>query len=217
MKPMRLWHALLAGLALTGLVIELYVTIARDPSAWPQRLLIYVSFFTILTNMLVAAASLGIARGRGRLHRWAIRPAPRAAISVYIAVVAVIYQLLLARLVHLSPIGWWGNLLVHQIVPAMWLAGWVLFGRHGGIARTTPLHWLAYPAVYAVWTIAHGAASGWYPYPFMNVATQGSAKVAINMLLMALFFAILGHAFRWIDAALAGRRPSSRRRTGTTA
>ncbi|HLZ79593.1 MAG TPA: Pr6Pr family membrane protein [Sphingomonas sp.] len=205
MKPARLWHALLAALAIAGLTIELCVTIARDPAAWPHRLLIYFSFFTILTNMLVAAASLGSARKRGRLHRWAHRPAPRAAISVYIAVVAVIYQLLLARLIHLSPIGWWGNLLVHQIVPAMWLTGWVLFGRHGGIARTAPLHWLAYPAVYAIWTLSHGAASGWYPYPFMNVATRGGAAVAINMLSMSLFFAVLGYAFRWIDAVL-GRR-----------
>jgi len=210
MKPARLWHALLALLAIAGLAIELHVTIARDPAAWPHRLLIYFSFFTILTNMLVAIASIGIARGRGRLHRWAIRPAPRTAISVYIAVVAVIYQLLLARLVHLSPIGWWGNLLVHQIVPAMWLAGWVLFGRHGGIARTAPLHWLAYPAGYAAWTFAHGAASGWYPYPFMNVATRGGVAVAINMLLMAFFFAVLGQGFRWIDMVLAGRKPSSR-------
>ena len=205
MKPMRLWHALLTVLALIGLVIELYVTIARDPAAWPHRLLLYFSFFTILTNILVATASLGIARGRGGLHRWAVRPAPRAAISVYIAVVAVIYQLLLAGLVSLSPIGWWGDLLVHRIVPAMWLVGWVRFGRHGGIARTAPLHWLAYPAAYAVWTLAHGAGSGWYPYPFMNVATLGSARVAINMLPMMLFFAVLGHAFRWIDAVLGGR------------
>ncbi len=205
MRPMRLWHALLASLAVAGLAIELYVTITRDPAAWPHRLLIYFSFFTVLTNMLVAAASLGIAQGRGKLHRWAHRPAPRAAISVYIAVVAVIYQLLLARLVPLSPIGWWGNLLVHRIVPAMWLMGWVLFGRHGGIARSAPLHWLAYPAVYTVWTLAHGASSGWYPYPFMSVSTLGSAGVAINMLLMALCFAVLGYAFRWIDRVL-GRR-----------
>lgn len=205
MKPVRLWYALLAALAIVGLAIELYVMIARDPAAWPRRLLLYASFFTILTNMLVAIASLGVAQGRGRLHRWAHRPAPRAAISAYIAVVAVIYQLLLARHAHLSPIGWWGNLLVHRIVPAMWLTGWVLFGRHGGIARTAPLHWLAYPAAYAAWILAHGAASGWYPYPFMNVATRGGVTVAINMLLMTLFFAVLGHAFRWIDSVL-GRR-----------
>lgn len=205
MKIARLWHGLLAAFAVIGLVIELYVTLARDPAAWPHRLLVCFSFFTILTNMLVATASLGIAQRRGGLHRWAVRPAPRTAISVYIAVVAVIYQLLLARLVHLSPIGWWGNLLVHQIVPAMWLAGWVLLGRHGGIARSAPLHWLAYPAAYAVWTLAHGAASGWYPYPFMNVVTRGGTAVAINMLLMALFFAMLGYVFRWIDAVL-GRR-----------
>ena len=203
MKPSRLWHGLLALLALIGLAIELYATIARHPEIWPERLLIYFSFFTILTNMLVMVASTGIARSRGNLHRWAIRSSTRTAISVYISVTAVIFQLLLAKHVEFSPIGWWGNLLVHQLVPAMWLTGWVLFGRHGGIARSAPLHWLIYPVAYAAWTFAHGAATGWYPYPFMNVATRGGATVAFNMALMTLFFAVLGHTFRWIDGVLA--------------
>ncbi len=205
MKPSRLWHGLLALLALTGLAMELYVTIARHPEIWPERLLLYFSFFTTLTNMLVMVASAGIARSRGNLHRWSCRPAARTAISVYVSVVAIIFQLLLAKQVPLTPIGWWGNLLVHRLVPAMWLSGWVVFGRHGGIARSAPLHWLTYPAVYAAWTFAHGAATGWYPYPFMNVATRGGATVAANMLLMALFFAVLGHTFRWIDAVLGQR------------
>lgn len=198
----RLWYGVTALLALIGLGIEYQVTIASHPGQLASRTLIYLSFFTILTNALVMVASLGLARHSGHLHRWAKRPTTRTAISVYITVVAVIFQLLLAKLVHLSPLGWWGNMLVHQLVPALWLAGWVAFGQHGGIARSAPPHWLVYPLVYAAWTFAHGATSGWYPYPFMNVARKGLSTVIRNLLLMALFFAALGYAYRWIDTLL---------------
>lgn len=206
----RLWHAVTALLALIGLAIEYQVTISGHPGQLAERTLIYLSFFTTLTNALVMVASFGLARHSGALHRWARRPTTRTAVSVYITVVAVIFQVLLAKLVHLSPLGWWGNMLVHQLVPALWLGGWVLFHPHGGISRTAHWRWLIYPLVYGGWTIAHGAVTGWYPYPFLNVAKLGMARVALNMVLMALFFAGLGLAFRWMDETLATRRHRAR-------
>jgi hypothetical protein len=208
----RLWHAATALLALAGLGIEYKVTIDGHPGRLAERTLIYLSFFTILTNALVMAASFGLAQRKGALHRWARRPTTRTAVSVYITVVAVIFQLLLAKLVHLTPLGWWGNLLVHQLVPALWLGGWVLFHPHGGIGRTAHWRWLIYPLAYGGWTIAHGAMTGWYPYPFINVAKLGAARVAHNMALMALFFAGLGLAFRWMDETLATHLPRHRAR-----
>jgi hypothetical protein len=200
--PMRAWYALVAVLALIGLVIEYLVTIAGHPDDLAGRTLIYLSFFTILSNIAVLTASAGIAIGSG----WASRPALRTAISVQITVVAAIFQMLLAGLLTLSPLGWWGNMLVHQLVPALWLIGWVAFGPHGGIDRRAPLWWLIYPVLYGVWTIAHGAATGWYPYPFLDIAKFGGARIALNMVLMGLFFAGLGYAFRWIDGRLARSR-----------
>lgn len=198
----RTLYAVIALLALIGLVIEYQVTLAGHPGQFASRTLIYWSFFTILTNVMAMVAGAGFALRR----RWALEPTLRTAISVWITVVAVIFQLLLAGLVPLSPLGWWGNMLVHQLVPALWLVGWLGFGPHGGITRTAPLRWLIYPLLYGCWTLAHGAATGWYPYPFLNVAKLGAAMVARNMALMALFFAALGYAFRWIDGHLVGRR-----------
>jgi len=198
----RAWHAIVAVLALIGLAIEYVVTIADHPGQIPARTLIYLSFFTILTNIAVMAVSVGIALDT----RWARRPALRAAIAVQICVVAAIFQILLAGLLVHAPLGWWGNMLVHQAVPALWLIGWIAFGPHGGIDRRAPLWWLIYPALYGVWTIAHGAATGWYPYPFLDVAKYGRARIVFNMALMTLFFAGLGYAFRWIDGRLARSR-----------
>jgi len=200
----RLCYAVTAMLALIGLGINLYVTMAGHPDPL-TRIIIYFSYFTILTNILAMLAGTGLALGAGRLHRWASRPGTRTAIAVHITVVAIVYQLLLAKLAHHTPLSWWGNLLVHQLVPALWVAAWLLFPPHGGIDLKAPLRWLIYPLLYGAWTIAHGAASGWYPYPFMDVAKHGGLIVTRNMALMTLFFAGLCYAFRWIDNRLGGR------------
>jgi hypothetical protein len=202
----RLWFAFIALLALIGIAIEYRVTIAGYPGQLLGRTIIFLSFFTILTNAIVLAASLGIAIGHGALHRWAVRPRISTAITLYIAVVAVIFQLLLAGLVMLSPLGWWGNMLVHQLVPLLWVLGWLIFAPHGGIDGMAPLRWLIYPLAYTVGVMIHGAATAWYPYPFMDVGKYGVGPSAAKMAVVALFFAGLGYALRWIDGRLANMR-----------
>lgn len=202
----RACHLAVALIALAGIGIEYAAMAMAYPAAeLGARTVNFISYFTILSNGLVALAGIGTALPDGRLHGWSIRPGTRAAISVYILVVAVIFQLLLAGLVHLSPLGWWGNMLVHQLAPAGWLLSWLAFGPHGGIGRWAPLRWLIFPAVYGGWTILHGALGGWYSYPFMNVGRFGGGIVARNMLVIGLFFALLGFLFAWIDRRLARR------------
>jgi hypothetical protein len=199
--PARAFHAIIALLALIGLAINYSVVLGNHPGAPVAALIRFLSFFTVLSNILVAIASIGIVIGRG----WAKRPATRTAIAVYITVVAAIFQILLAGLEPLSPLGWWGNMLVHQLVPMLWLLGWIGFGPHGRIAATAPLRWLIFPTLYGAYTLAHGASTGFYPYPFLNVTKLGGAVFARNMALIGLLFLALGYLFRWLDARLPRR------------
>jgi hypothetical protein len=199
------WHLIVAILALIGLILEYRFTTEINHSPFLPRLLIYFSFFTILGNLLVMVMAAGFALGRG----WAQRPALRAATTLYIVVVAAVFQLLLAGSFDLSGLDWWGNMLAHQLVPTMWVLGWLACGRHGGIRATTPLLWLIYPAVYGAWTLLHGALTGWYPYAFLSVAKEGMAQVATNMAWMALVFLILSYLVWVIDGRL-GRFASRR-------
>lgn len=202
MNAARAWHALVALLALIGLAIEYHATIVGHPGELARRMVIYFSFFTILGNMLVTAMAAGFAIGRP----WAQASATRAATTLYIVVVAVVFQLLLAAIVKPTGIDWWGNMLAHQLVPVLWVTGWLAFGRHGGIRATAPLLWLIYPAAYGAWTLLHGALTSLYPYPFLSIKTEGGHQVATNMASMALFFLILGYVVRWIDGRLATMR-----------
>lgn len=50
--------------------------------------------------------------------------------------------------------------------------------------------WLGYPLVYAAYSLIHGAVTGFYPYPFINVS---------NMAVLVLVFLGLGLALIGID------------------
>jgi hypothetical protein len=54
--------------------------------------------------------------------------------------------------------------------------------------------WLGYPLVYAAYSLIHGAVTGFYPYPFINVSNLGYDKLLINMAVLVLVFLGLGLA-----------------------
>jgi len=197
-------HALTAALAILGILLHLVIVFGH-PGEIGWRLVRLFSFFTILTNLLVAVAAAGLALPRGRLHDWAARPASRAAVTLHILVVALIFHALLRNMVQPGLLGWWGNMLVHQLAPAAWTTCWLAFPAHGGIDRAAPLRWLIYPLLFAGWTLLHGAPSGWYPYPFMDVAQLGYPAVLRNLALIGLVFLALGYALRWLDGRLDAR------------
>lgn len=200
----RAAHGAVALFAATGVALHYVVVLGHDGEV-AMRSIRFLGYFTILTNMLVAATAFGIARGGGRLAALAARPAWRTMVTLDILVVALIYHLLLRDVVLPGAIGWTANMLVHQLVPATWIACWLAFAPHGGIDRAAPLRWLLYPLGYALWTLVHGAVGGWYPYPFMDVGVLGYPAVLANVAGIGLLFLLLGHALRWADGRLARR------------
>lgn len=199
----RLAYGVVAACGFVGLGIQVAIVAAYPADETVMRAIRMLSFFTILTNGILTLASLGLALGGGALRRWAERPGSRAAATVYILVVAIIFHLLLRDTIRPGALHHWGNVFLHQIVPTLWVAAWLGFPRHGGIDAKAPLRWLIYPALFGAWTLLHGALGGWYPYPFMDVARFGLPIVLRNMGFIALFFLALGYLIRWIDGRLA--------------
>ncbi|MCG5218754.1 Pr6Pr family membrane protein [Streptosporangium sp. KLBMP 9127] len=92
-----------------------------------------------------------------------------------------------------------GSLLLHYVTPIMALADWLLFDRSRRLGWTDPLKWLAYPLAYAVFALGRGAllAPGTarrYPYPFLDVDRLGYDGVAVQAVVLAVVFAVLGYA-----------------------
>ena len=76
--------------------------------------------------------------------------------------------------------------------------------------------WLGYPLVYAAYSLIHGAVTGFYPYPFINVSNLGYDKVLINMAVLVLVFLGLGLALIGIDRRMGPQQRASCRRGNLT-
>jgi hypothetical protein len=183
-----------------ALVLQYTLTITKPGAPFIEATVRYFGSFTILTNILVALAlTLPWLAPQSRAGRFFDRPSVRTAILTYIIIVAVIYHYLLAKL--WNPQGWQliADTIEHVVTPALYVIDWVLFVPKGTLRWKSALAWLAFPLAYAAYSLIHGAVTGYYPYPFINVAEFGYDKILINMAVLVLVFVGLGLALIGID------------------
>jgi hypothetical protein len=201
MASMRIYAGTGAVLGWLALALQLYLMLASTPRgpAWISTVINFISFFTILTNLLVAMVFSSVSLGCGGFLSSA---SVQAATTGYIAIVAIVYEVLLRGLWNPQGGQLLADLLLHTILPLAYVIFWLLFGPRAGLRWNTTLNWLLYPAVYLVYTLARGAVSGVYPYPFVDAATLGYGRVLINAAGFVIVFWGAGlltiAAARWI-------------------
>ena len=203
-KVLRLATGTVALLAVAAMYLILH---AHDPA--PQRFrnaVNYFSYFTILTNLLVGMACVApVVRPEGRVARFFLRPEVRAAVALYVIVMALVYAVILAPIYHPQGAQKWVDHVLHRVVPLMYLADWALLVPKGSLTPRNAAAWMAFPLVYGGYTLVHGAWAGWYPYPFMAVDQLGYPQVLANVAGMSLGFAGLGLVLVGVDRILSRR------------
>ena len=129
---------------------------------------------------------------------------------MYITIVGAVYQLLLRQLWNPQGAQWVADALLHSIIPVGYVLYWLLFAPRDGLGWKDAVVWLAYPGVYLVYTLARGAVSGLYPYPFVDVNVWGyggvlarSFGLLLGFLGMGLLVVAVG---RWTGAWVEVRR-----------
>lgn len=157
----------------------------------------FFSYFTILCNILCAVCLTW--------PKATANPTLRGGAALYIAVTGAIYVLILKDLWAPTGLKWVADTLLHYVTPALFLIDWLVFAPKAGLKWRAVLAWLAFPLIYAVWTLAHGAYSGFWPYPFVDVSQLGMTRALINMAGMTVLFLGLGLVFVLIGR-LSGRR-----------
>ncbi|PZS28133.1 MAG: hypothetical protein DLM58_17650 [Pseudonocardiales bacterium] len=214
----RLWYATIAVLVLAALVIQ--VMIAVQLSATPPshgvgelrggplftRLVRVFSFFTIQANILSMIVSAVLVRAPNR-DGSAWRILCQSAL-IGITITGIVYSTVLAR-VH-EPKGWEQvstNTVFHYIIPIMMVIGWLVFGPRPRMTRSVVLAALIWPVLWLGYTLAHGAASRWYPYPFVDVTSHGYGRVAINSVLVCLVYLLVSALFAFADRKLPATDP----------
>ncbi len=178
-----------AGLAWFGLLLQLYLVLFHsmaEPALQSVRtvleaLINYFSFFTILTNLLVAAVlTLTLTMPKSRWGSFASRPPVQTGTALYIAVVGATYSLLLRNQWNPQGTQKIADVLLHDVVPVMYVGFTLIFVPKGGLLWKHAVLWLAYPLAYMVYIVVYGAFSGWYPYYFVNPVTLGWPHALLN-------------------------------------
>lgn len=195
----QIFAACIAAAAWIGLAVQ-FALLNRTHSA-PASLWIMLAFFTITTNLLVAAVFTAIAVDRTPLRS----PFVVAGTMLSILLVGVLNALLLWGALELSGGSPLVDKLLHVTTPVAVLLFWILITPKGSLTWRAPMLWAIYPLAYLVYGITRGLLTGSYAYPFLNVAALGWTRTALNTLLIAIAFLLAGYTVLWLDQRLAPR------------
>jgi hypothetical protein len=150
----------------------------------------FFSFFTIQSNIL-AAAMLALAALVRRDERTPGFDAARTAATFYIAITGIVFAALLSGLQEqLDTHDPFANSVLHYVIPAAAALDWLVDPPRHRLGTAVALGWLAYPLAWFAYTLARGAAVGWYPYPFVDVTQHGYGRVLVNGIVFLAAFAV---------------------------
>jgi len=108
-----------------------------------------------------------------------------------IALVGLTYSLLLRALWQPQGAQWLADTLLHDVVPLLYLLLWAWVVPRAALRGSSALRWALYPLAYLVYALLRGAWLGRYPYPFIDVAQLGYARVALNAAGMLIVFLLI--------------------------
>jgi len=189
MRAARVIAAVAAMVGWTALALQ-YVILAKNigPGLAAWR---FVGFFTILSNIGVAAIATAVALGRDNKLTGA--RARLMGVSV-IVMVGLIYSLLLRNSWHPQGLQKLVDIALHDVMPILFVILWALM-PHGELGWRDMKWALTPPALYLAYSMARGAIDGWYPYYFLNPTLQTGAELAVSVVgVLAVFAVIAGSA-----------------------
>jgi hypothetical protein len=158
----------------------------------PEITIRFFSYFTILTNTLVAIyySLVVFKKGTSSIATPTV---------VYITIVGLVYQLLLRATWSPTGLQMLVDELLHSVIPAATVVYWYAFERSSSIKYSQITKWLLYPLLYLVFILVRGHYAGFYPYPFVHVENLGMQQVLINSGVLMLVFIGFSAAYVWLN------------------
>jgi hypothetical protein len=200
----RSWAGLTALIVAAGIVVQLFVTANGNTGFFPDnpdRVFNVFAYFTIQSNLLLGVTALLLALQPDRPQGMVFRTLRLNGV-LCIAVTGIVYHLVLADLDDLSGWAWVANFLLHTAAPVAGVLGWLLFGPRGRTEQRVVAWSIVFPILWLLFTLVRGEFVGFYPYPFVDVADHGYARVLLNCLLVAVLFLALAAGATVLDRRL---------------
>jgi hypothetical protein len=181
-----------------------------------------VLYYTIQSNLwvfLITAITLALSIARqisGAAVRWRPLEIARFAVLVGITITFLVFWIMLAPKMEKAYLLSLNNLLVHTLVPLLFIADFFLLDRSSPIGKLEVLWSMAMPLYYFLFSIVHAAVNprlsfeggGRYPYFFLDVDRFGWFGLRSGLgvfwwvlILLGLTLAI-GYLFRFLQSIL---------------
>ena len=156
----------------------------------------YFSYFTVQSSMMnvVVLAAGGYLALRFRRDT-VLYTGVRMATVTYAVVTGVVYNALLRGLPPTGYVGiQWPNEVEHVWIPIYILIDWLFATGRARLAWKWVWPAIAFPLLWCAFTLVRGAATGWYPYPFIN-PSEPAGVVGVVGYIVGIASFIIGLAF----------------------
>ena len=195
-KSLKILFAILVIVGWFALIGQFYLIIENRIASIPETILRYFSFFTILTNLIVAVCCTSLLSGsNSTLKIFFSKQNTLTAIAVYITIVGLVYNIILRFLWKPAGLQWIVDELLHSVIPFLFIVLWLFFIPKGKILWKSVWAWLLYPLIYLIFILMRGPSSSFYPYPFIDVGKIGYNQTVINSAGMLLAFLVVSILF----------------------
>lgn len=188
---------LLAGVAWFGVLLQLWLSIAlarANGSSAGHGVIIYLSYFTVLTNIMVALVCTAASfRPRSALYA----PHMIGCATTAALIVGLGYHFLLRNMWNPTGAQWVADVVLHYVVPAGVLLLWLLLRPDKPLRWWAPLSWCWYPLLYFGYVLIRGELLAAYPYPFVDVIALGYRHALINATGLLVGFVVVGYLLLW--------------------
>ena len=206
-RSASIFASIIALFAWFGLGLQLFLLLDNTPANGMtplQAVARFLLFFTILTNLIVATGITSrLIAPAHFIGRYFSRPSVATAVTVYILMVGITYNVVLRGLYKLEGLNRVADEILHVVVPVLYTVFWILFVRKGKLKWKHPIPWLIYPGLYLIYALLRGKLEGFYPYPFINVNELGMQRVLLHSAGIMVLFLGISYLLVFVDRRMS--------------
>ncbi|GAA4757155.1 MULTISPECIES: Pr6Pr family membrane protein [Flavobacterium] len=192
----RTFNLLLALLGWFAIIDQFLLMLENRTTSVPEMIIRFFSFFTILTNIIVAFYFTNqFFTSKKTSESLFNKAGSLTAITIYITVVGLVYQIALRHLWKPTGLQRIIDELLHTVIPTLVIIYWFFYEQKLKLKWKMIPKFLLYPLFYLGYILLRGKFSDFYPYPFINVTELGWPQIGINILVLFSVFLILSILF----------------------
>ncbi len=189
-------NILLAFIGWFTIIAQFILMLENRTTSVPEMTIRFFSFFTILTNIIVAVFFTNqFFTSKKATENLFNKTGTLTAVTVYITVVGLVYQIALRHLWKPTGMQRIVDELLHTIIPLLVIIYWFLYDQKHKLRWKMIPSFLLYPLFYLGYILLRGEFSNFYPYPFINISELGWPQIGINILFLFSVFLILSILF----------------------